>query len=81
MTEQEVIECIKYLHDQTLLLYFDKILPNTVFINAQSILDKVSAIIFISLLDTASPSSFKNKAIRKLPTYSEGTHDTLYADD
>ena len=54
MIEEEVIECIKYLHEQTLLLYFDKILPNTVFINAQSVLDKVSAILFVSFQDNKS---------------------------
>ena len=60
MIEEEVIECIKYLHEQTLLLYFDKILPNTVFIDAQSVLDKVSAILFISFQDNKLKSSLED---------------------
>ena len=72
MIEEEVIECIKYLHEQTLLLYFDKILPNTVFIDAQSVLDKVSAILFISFQDNKLKSS--RKTIRKLPN---GAHEKL----
>ena len=51
MNDDEVLECVKYLHEQTLLLYFDKCLPKTVFIHAQSILDKVSAILLLTYLD------------------------------
>ena len=64
MDETNVKECIKYLHEQTLLLYFKKPLPNTVFMNAQSILDKVSAILFVSFLDR---QKFR-KALSKLPS-------------
>ena len=73
MDEEEVMTCIKYLHEQTLILYFEKPLPNTVFIHAQTILDKVSAIIFVSLLNNKMPKSRQLlRAIRKLPN---GTSD------
>ena len=65
MDGTEVKECIKYLHEQTLLLYFEKPLPNTVFIYAQTILDKVSAIIFVSLLNYKTRQL--RRAVRKLP--------------
>ena len=68
MNGEEVQECVKYLHEQTLFLYFHKILPNTVFIHAQSILDKVSAILFISFLDASSRIS--RRIIRQLPACS-----------
>ena len=64
MDKIDVKACIKYLHEQTLLLYFKKPLPNTVFMNAQSILDKVSAILFVSFLNR---QEFQN-ALLKLPS-------------
>ena len=64
MDKTDVKACIKYLHEQTLLLYFKKPLPNTVFMNAQSILDKVSAILFVSFLNR---EKFQN-ALWKLPS-------------
>ena len=62
MGKTDVKACIKYL--QTLLLYFKKPLPNTVFMNAQSILDKVSAILLVSFLNG---QKFQ-KALSKLPS-------------
>ena len=64
MNDDEALECVKYLHEQTLLLYFDKCLPNTVFIHAQSILDKVSAIL---LLTYFGPSRIFDKIKRRFP--------------
>ena len=65
MDNTEVEECVKFLHEQTLLLFFDKILPDVIFINTQSILDKVSAILFISYMQGDSKLSCRIK--RKLP--------------
>ena len=59
MNDDEVLECVKYLHEQTLLLYFDKCLPNTVFIHAQSILDKVSAILLLTYIDRSKMCEIK----------------------
>ena len=64
MNDDEVLECVKYLHEQTLLLYFDKCLPKTIFIHAQSILDKVSAILLLTYL---GPSRIFDKIKRGLP--------------
>ena len=77
MNEEEVKACVMYLHKQTLLFYFYEHLPDIVFLHAQSILDKVSAILFISYLsNTSTPSDnllsrlreFIDNVDRKLPS-------------
>lgn len=77
MNEEEVKACVMYLHKQTLLFYFYKHLPDIVFLHAQSILDKVSAILFISYLPNTLTTSddvlsrlreFIDKVDRKLPS-------------
>ena len=73
MDEKKVMTCIKYLHEQTLLLYFEKPLPNTVFIHAQTILDKVSAIIVVSFLyNKKNKSRDLLRAIMELPNGTKG---------
>ena len=52
MSVEEVIDSLMHLHEQTLLLYFREPLPKTVFVHAQPILNKVSAMISISIPDT-----------------------------
>ena len=70
MKDEDVQKCIEHLHDQTLLLYFKDVLDNTIFLNPRSILDKVSAILFVSFLDDNTSLSIIEDIIDQLPSRS-----------
>lgn len=75
-----VKDCVKYLHSQTLVFYFEDVLPKVVFINVQSILDKVSAILFLSYMqdeDTCVPQTLR----QQLPSYSRSLKQGLLHED
>ena len=64
MADKDVEECIEHLHNQTLLLYFKRALPKVIFLDPHSILDKVSAILFVSYLHDSDESA--SKIIRQI---------------
>ena len=48
-TRESFDAALKYLHDLKLIFYYEEILPDVVFIDAQTLLDKITELVEYSL--------------------------------
>ena len=64
-TRESFEAALKYLHRLKLIFYYEEVLPNVVFIDAQAILDKITELVVHSLSFQAKSSSKLIGALKK----------------
>ena len=64
-TRESFEAALKYLHGLKLIFYYEEILPNVVFIDAQAILDKITELVVHSLSFQAKSSEVLLGALKK----------------
>ena len=64
-TRESLEAALKYLHGLKLIFYYEEILPNVVFIDAQAILDKITELVVHSLSFQAKSSEVLLGALKK----------------
>ena len=64
-TQESFEAALKYLHGLKLIFYYEEVLPNVVFIDAQAILDKITELVVHSLSFQAKSTSGLLGALKK----------------
>ena len=64
-TQESFEAALKYLHGLKLIFYYEEILPNVVFIDAQALLDKITELVIHSLSLHGKPDSMLFGAFKK----------------
>ena len=64
-TQESFEAALKHLHGLKLIFYYEEILPDVVFINAQALLDKMTELVVHSLSLQAKSSSVLLGALKK----------------
>ena len=65
-TQESFEAALKYLHGLKLIFYYEEILPNVVFIDAQVLLDKITELVIHSLSLHGKPVSVLLGALKKI---------------